>query len=219
MSPYYLYILALENNNYYVGITQDVNKRYEEHTSGRGAHFTRMYHPIGLICCRELPYGNKKQAEVEETKVTLLMMALFGIEHVRGGDYYQANIYDVKRAMGETLYSGLLENAKTANRDMLLKNYPEIKYGLEILKMHIDYPINIMSYRNWPTREYFDSLSAIRTEHKEEIAKIVSDYSCIFKADSFDEKIFKEMVNRLIDCCGYADVSMQMSDGKVNKFF
>ncbi len=219
MSSYFLYILALADENYYVGISRDVYKRYYEHKNRRGAHFTRIHHPIGLICSRELPTWSKEQAEEEETKVTLLLMALFDVEHVRGGAYYQANIQDVKKAMGDSLYKGLVEKSKQADDSMLLRNYPEIKYGLEILKMHIDFPMNVMSYHVWPTKGYFEKVTDKRNSVNHKIKSILDEYWDIFEPGKFDETRFKEMVNRSIDEIGYIDITIGNKFGETQNFF
>lgn len=219
MSSYFLYILALEDENYYVGISRDVYKRYYEHKDRKGAHFTRLHHPIGLICSRELPTWCKEQAEEEETKITLLMMTLFGIEHVRGGDYYQANIHDVRKAMGESLYNGLVEKRKKADDDTLLKNYPEIKYGFEILKMHIEFPINVMSYHIWPTRDYFEKAVDKRGQETKKSQEIIREYASIFDDGNFDINRFKEMVNRVIESVGFINISISDQKGETHNYF
>ena len=42
---YYIYILKCEGNRLYTGITTDIKRRYEEHSSqnGKGAKFTRSH--------------------------------------------------------------------------------------------------------------------------------------------------------------------------------
>ena len=37
----FLYILPLEGGNWYVGTTENINKRYEAHASGSGAAWTQ----------------------------------------------------------------------------------------------------------------------------------------------------------------------------------
>ena len=68
MGAYFLYILALEDDNYYVGISRDVYKRYNEHVNHKGAHFTRIYPPIGLICSENLLHGVKQRRKQKKLK-------------------------------------------------------------------------------------------------------------------------------------------------------
>ena len=46
---FYVYILLTENNKLYCGYTDDVEKRYELHVSGKGAKFTRANKPLKLV--------------------------------------------------------------------------------------------------------------------------------------------------------------------------
>lgn len=46
---YVLYALALEEGKFYVGITKEFARRYAEHKMGKGAAFTRKYHPIKIV--------------------------------------------------------------------------------------------------------------------------------------------------------------------------
>ena len=54
---YYIYILRCTDNSLYTGITTDVKRRFEEHTSGKcqGAKYTRSRKPVSVEavwqCC------------------------------------------------------------------------------------------------------------------------------------------------------------------------
>ncbi len=41
--PYWVYLLEMANGHIYVGYTSDVERRFEEHASGRGARTTRVF--------------------------------------------------------------------------------------------------------------------------------------------------------------------------------
>jgi predicted GIY-YIG superfamily endonuclease len=43
-----IYILKLKNNKYYVGKSNDPQKRFKEHISGNGSSFTKKYKPISI---------------------------------------------------------------------------------------------------------------------------------------------------------------------------
>jgi len=43
------YLLRCSNGSYYVGRTDDVARRLEEHNSGKGAEHTRKYRPVHLL--------------------------------------------------------------------------------------------------------------------------------------------------------------------------
>ena len=223
MGAYYLYILALENEKYYVGISRDVYSRYKEHESRKGAHFTRIYHPIGLICSRELSTWHKVEAEKEETKMTLLMMTAYGIENVRGGDYYQANIYDVKNCMGDDLYESIKKKYESVDKEKLFNNYPEIKYGLDLLSKRIEFPVNISSYHIWPSKNYYDKAISKIKKNSENVDLMVSYFMelIIDNEISLEKKTeyFKEMVNSAVKEQGYINLTFTDEDGVEHKYF
>ena len=46
-------MLRCENNSYYIGYTTDVERRFEEHLSGKGAKYTRAFRPLRVVYTRE----------------------------------------------------------------------------------------------------------------------------------------------------------------------
>jgi predicted GIY-YIG superfamily endonuclease len=44
-----VYLLRCSNGTYYVGHTDNIARRLEEHNSGKGAEHTRKYRPVSLI--------------------------------------------------------------------------------------------------------------------------------------------------------------------------
>ena len=51
---WYLYILRCGDGTLYTGITTDVEKRLEQHRSGKGAKYTRGRGPLELVYREEL---------------------------------------------------------------------------------------------------------------------------------------------------------------------
>jgi putative endonuclease len=45
---YWVYILLCENGAYYTGYTNDLETRYQQHLSGKGAKYTRSFKPIKI---------------------------------------------------------------------------------------------------------------------------------------------------------------------------
>jgi len=76
-----IYILRLQNNKYYVGKTDNIIKRYQEHLNGQGSAWTRKYPPTSLVKSIE------NASAFDEDKVTKEYMAKYGINNVRGGSY------------------------------------------------------------------------------------------------------------------------------------
>lgn len=46
---WYLYLIECQDGSIYTGITTDINRRYEEHQSGKGAHYTRTHPPKKVL--------------------------------------------------------------------------------------------------------------------------------------------------------------------------
>ncbi len=44
-----VYVLRCENGSLYTGVAKDVDARFAQHKSGKGAAYTRIYAPIELV--------------------------------------------------------------------------------------------------------------------------------------------------------------------------
>lgn len=86
-----VYVLRLQSGKYYVGKTDNVERRFQQHQSGRGSAWTHKYAPISI----EKTYPNA--SHFDEDKVTKEYMAKYGIENVRGGTYVQIEMSDFHR--------------------------------------------------------------------------------------------------------------------------
>lgn len=95
---WYLYVLKLENEKYYVGITSKTPEvRFQEHViKKRGAYWTMAYKPLSIELTEDLGIVSKQHAEEYENKVTRQLMKERGINNVRGGDLRDTEEY-VKR--------------------------------------------------------------------------------------------------------------------------
>ena len=69
-SIWYLYILRCCDDTLYTGITTDVEKRLEQHRSGKGAKYTRGRSPLELVYREEC--GTHSQALKRECAVKAL---------------------------------------------------------------------------------------------------------------------------------------------------
>jgi hypothetical protein len=76
-----IYILELENGKYYVGKTNNLDKRLNQHKYGFGSEWTKKYKFINLI---EII---NSESNFDEDKYTKIYMDKFGIDNVRGGSY------------------------------------------------------------------------------------------------------------------------------------
>ncbi len=46
---WYVYILLCQDKSFYIGSTNDVEKRFKNHLEGRGARYTKSHKPIKII--------------------------------------------------------------------------------------------------------------------------------------------------------------------------
>ena len=85
---YWLYVLKLEQDKYYVGVTSKTPEiRMKEHIDGFiGAAWTRKYKPLNLLDKKELGFITYEEAEKYENKVLRKYMSERGFNNVRGGD-------------------------------------------------------------------------------------------------------------------------------------
>lgn len=52
--PWFVYILLCENQSLYTGISKDIHKRFQQHLSGKGAKYTKIYKPVKIVYFEEL---------------------------------------------------------------------------------------------------------------------------------------------------------------------
>ena len=82
----YIYVLELEQNKYYVGKTNNVNFRIQDHINNNGSSWTKKYKPIRVV---EIINNCD---DYDEDKYTRIYMDKFGIDNVRGGSYVTINL-------------------------------------------------------------------------------------------------------------------------------
>ena len=69
MNMYYVYLLLCRNKTLYAGITTDINRRLEEHKSGKGGHYTRAHGAVKILYSEEYKdrsHASKREAEIKK---------------------------------------------------------------------------------------------------------------------------------------------------------
>ena len=84
----HIYILKLKEGKYYIGKTNNIEKRWNEHITGNGSGFTKKYKPISLIKTM------KSISYFDEDKYVKEYMSKYGIDNVRGGTYSNIDLDD-----------------------------------------------------------------------------------------------------------------------------
>lgn len=64
----YMYILRCGDGSYYVGSTRNIDHRFAQHQSGRGAEYIKRRRPVELVFCEEFDsiedaYGMEKRVQ------------------------------------------------------------------------------------------------------------------------------------------------------------
>lgn len=68
--PYWLYLLECRGGSFYAGIALDVERRLEQHRSGKGAAYTRSRPPVRVLASR--CYSSRSEALKAEYQVKQL---------------------------------------------------------------------------------------------------------------------------------------------------
>lgn len=78
-----IYVLSLEKDKYYVGMTNNLERRLNEHKTGKGSEWTKKYKMVKLL------YTKPMTSNLDEDIETRVLMKKYGIKNVRGGTYCQ----------------------------------------------------------------------------------------------------------------------------------
>jgi predicted GIY-YIG superfamily endonuclease len=98
-STYWLYVLELTNNNFYVGITRNVEARFEKHRSGSAANWTAQHSPLRVLRCVDTGLTSESDSARIEDALTVQTMEQFGRQRVRGGQYCMLDQFQVDAAL------------------------------------------------------------------------------------------------------------------------
>jgi hypothetical protein len=86
-----IYVLKLENGKFYIGKSNNIEVRLEEHINGNGSSWTRKHPPIYPDSIIEI---KDDTGGFNELATTLKYMKSYGIDNVRGADYSQVVLSD-----------------------------------------------------------------------------------------------------------------------------
>ncbi len=70
MKKYYVYVILTKDNTLYCGYTDDVERRFELHKSGKGAKYTKAHPPDKIVYTKE--FATKQEAMKEEYRIKTL---------------------------------------------------------------------------------------------------------------------------------------------------
>lgn len=134
-----LYVLELEQDKYYVGLSHNVEKRFQMHKTGEGAGFTKIYKPVRIlknITTYATTYTIAGQYEDNET---IKLMKIYGRENVRGGRYSAVSQSVVDSLLGEELCKAIDASAKPKKKgttgdkvEILFNTGKTVEFSIEI---------------------------------------------------------------------------------------
>ena len=93
----YIYVIKQEGDRYYIGVTNNIERRYNDHMTGKGSIWTRRYKPISI------ERSEIKRYKYEEDIMTLEYMNKYGIERVRGGSFCQMVLTEEEKKVIEKM--------------------------------------------------------------------------------------------------------------------
>lgn len=96
---FWLYVLELANDNFYVGIARNVEARFKKHESGVAAQWTALHKPLRVQRCADTGLTSESDAACIESALTIQMMEQHGRERVRGGQYCDLDQAAVDKAL------------------------------------------------------------------------------------------------------------------------
>ena len=65
--PYFVYLLECKDGSLYTGVTTDVERRFAEHKSGVGSHFTRAKGARRIVYTEK--HSNRSVAQKREAEI------------------------------------------------------------------------------------------------------------------------------------------------------
>ena len=87
-----LYVLKLENDNWYIGSSRNVERRFKKHLSGKGSKWTSQHIPIEIVEVIDTNTNHDVEACKKEDDLTLQYATKYCAQKVRGGGYSQVEV-------------------------------------------------------------------------------------------------------------------------------
>lgn len=127
-SVFYVYVIKCANDSYYIGQTDDLRRRWEEHLTGRGADWTKKFKPIYIAHHEEL--SSREAAVIREKELKTTSGRRWIKQAIKDGRARQAGGIPFEEKMTElstTLYKQMHESVKLD--EIIRKNLEHLGFG------------------------------------------------------------------------------------------
>jgi predicted GIY-YIG superfamily endonuclease len=88
----HIYVLRLAGDNWYIGSSRNVKKRFGKHLRGKGAKWTALHEPIEIVETFDTGINDDRQACLKEDELTIEYALKHCAKKVRGGGYSQVKV-------------------------------------------------------------------------------------------------------------------------------
>ena len=130
----YLYVLLLEQNKYYIGITYTLEKILRKHfLTNKGSVFTKEYKPIKILEIIKFINLDYVNALLYENVYTIFYSNIYSIENVAGGSF--VFIDDNRRKEN---INGYIQNRNININEIVKKINTFEKIDIKIIQNDID---------------------------------------------------------------------------------
>ncbi|MBS7459219.1 GIY-YIG nuclease family protein [Pseudomonas syringae] len=106
-TEYFLFILKLEGDRYYVGYSSKPDLRIRRYFAGKGSDWTALHKPVEVLAKRSLGTLCESEAAAKTADATISMMRLFGWRNVRGAAWKSVDAETTLKQLSAFGYNGV----------------------------------------------------------------------------------------------------------------
>ena len=117
-----IYVLLLKDEKWYVGRTNNLEKRLERHRKGEGSEWT-IKHPM-IKCIHSF----ETLDNLDEDKIVLGYMTLYGIDNVRGGSFSEISLHWIELYMIDKILKNASDRCFECGDTHFVKKCTGIKF-------------------------------------------------------------------------------------------
>lgn len=115
----HIYFLKLTDDKYYIGKTNNINFRLDDHFDNKGSTWTKKYPPLKVL--KIIPDCD----DFDEDKYTIKYMKKYGIDNVRGGSFVTITLDPQNIKTLERMINGSTDKCFKCGGDHFVKDCPE----------------------------------------------------------------------------------------------